>query len=173
MIIEIVAIYSSTTFIPVFFGANPIKATIKETSKIMDHPKESGAVFSDFRIINPIEIEIPMLISGDIEGFSINVEVYAFIKQIYLDGDFLTVQTKSGIYPNMVIESMPHEESPEKFNAFTMPMKFREVQEVNASFGTLPPSSVKNKSNSSTVLKGEASPVDIPNSIAGNILGTD
>ena len=62
---SILGIPNSTASIgQLFIHARPMKATIRETSKVMEHPVETGVTLADHHIINPIEIDIPVIISS-------------------------------------------------------------------------------------------------------------
>ncbi len=110
-------------FKQVFSKARPLKATVKEEAKLMEHPVETGATITDHRIILPIEIELSMILQA-----SDYLDVYRQIKQYFLNATLLTVQTRSGIYTNQLIESLPHEEDPSMFNTLTVALKFKQVQ---------------------------------------------
>lgn len=156
IITDLVGIFSQN-FLQVVSGARPMKADIKEQSKPMEHPVETGATVTDFRIILPVEINFELMLSPT--GFK---SEYDQIKQIYLRGDFLVLQTKVGIYKNMVLQGIPHTEDPSIFSSIPLALTAKETIIVQAQFGTLPPSSVKNKSDSSTVDTGEQQPKDAP-----------
>ena len=146
---DVVAVFDQN-FSQVFSNARPIKATVMETSKVMEHPVENGTTITDHRIIDPIEIELSMvLLSGDYRS------TYQQVKQLFKAGALLTVQTKSDSYQNMLIQQLPHDEDPEIYDTIILAVRLKEVNIVTAQFGTLPASKVANKSNASTVGKGE------------------
>lgn len=138
---DLVAVYTQDYF-QVFPKARPLKAIVKEESKLMEHPIETGATVVDHRIIKPVEIELSLVLN------SIDYrETYQQIKQIYLDGTFLIVQTRSDTYENQIIESIPHDETPDFFDAITLSLNTREVQFVTAETSVIP----KDPVNASTV----------------------
>lgn len=137
-------------FNQVFENARPIKAKVYESAKVMEHPVETGVMVTDHRVINPVEIELSLILTAlDYRS------VYQQIKQIYRDATLLTVQTKTDSYLNMIISDMPHDEDPDLFDAIAIAVKLKEVLYVTAQFGTLPASRVANPVNASTVQKGE------------------
>jgi hypothetical protein len=138
-------------FTQVFPLARPIKAIVKETAKVMEHPLETGATITDHRIINPVEIELSMVIPS-----IAYLGVYETIKQYYLNATLLTVQTKSGVYPNQIIASLPHEENPETFSVLTMALTLKQVLFAN----TQSVQGVKSPAATNTVDRGsqQASP---------------
>lgn len=149
---DVVAVFTSE-FQQVFERARPIKATIKESAKVFEHPLETGATITDHRIIMPIEIELSLILqSSDYRS------VYQNIKQLFLNADLLVVQTKSGVYDNQLISAMPHEEDPEQYDAITMALTLKQAQFVTPQFSGLPPRAVRNPSNASTASRGEQQP---------------
>lgn len=128
-------------FDQVFRSARALKAVVKESSRIMEHPIENGTVISDHRIILPIEIELTLILSS--EDYQ---DVYKNIKQFYTSSTLLIVQTRSDIYQNQIIASMPHEEDPDQYNIIPMTLNLRQVQFAQAEYGVVP-LSPKNRSN--------------------------
>ena len=106
----------------VFPDAIPMKAVVKEHARAMEHPLETGSIITDHRIILPVEIEIPLIITAQ------NYQAtYQIIKQLFLSSTLLMVQTRTSVYPNLMIKDMPHEETPDMFNAVTLALTFKEV----------------------------------------------
>lgn len=146
---DAVAVFDDS-FNQVFEQANSMKVNVIETSKVMEHPVEDGTTITDHRVLMPDEIELSLILSGS--NFR---SVYQQIKQIYRAGTLLTVQTKTDTYSNMIISDMPHDESGDMFDAVLIAVRMKQVLFVTAQFGTLPQSKVANKSQSSTVKKGQ------------------
>lgn len=146
---DVVAIYGDG-FSQVFNNGRPIKAMVRESSKVMEHPIETGATITDFRIILPIEIELSLIINT-----TDYVSAYEQIRNAYLKATLLTVQTRTGTYDNMLIQEMPHDEDPDMFDVVALALKLKEAQFVTAQFDTLPASNVENPSNASTINRGE------------------
>ena len=121
-----VAIFD-TLFNQLFKNARSIKVVVKENSKLMEHPIETGAVITDHRIVLPTEIEMSLILAS-----SDYADVYAQIKQIYLNANLLIVQTRAGIYTNQLIEALPHEEDPNMYNALTIALSLKQVLFVSA-----------------------------------------
>lgn len=129
-----VAIFDQN-FNQLFRQARTIKATVKEQSKVMQHPVETGAIISDHVIILPVEIDLSLILSSiDYQ------EVYRNIRQYYLNSTLLVVQTKSGIYTNQLISSLPHEEDPSQYDALSVALSLRQVIIVTAKYGIAPKS---------------------------------
>jgi|ERR1700733_751634 len=136
-----------------FPNASSIKATIKETAKTMEHPIETGAIITDHRIIMPVEIELALiLLSFDYQN------TYSTIKQFYLNATLMVVQTRSGIYENQMIASMPHEEDPTQFDVITLILGLKQVLFVAPQYGVVP----KLPKNSTTVRRGAQQSTTVP-----------
>ena len=144
-----IAIYDSD-FGQVFRSARPLKGSISEPSKLMEHPLETGAVVVDHRIVLPTEVVVAMVLDADNYR-----QTYQRIRQAYRDGTQYTVQMRAGGYKNMVIADMPHEENVDMFDTIPLTLKFREVQFVTAQFVKLPAAKVKNKKQQSTKARGQ------------------
>lgn len=150
-------------FVQIFSKARSIKASVREHAKLMEHPVESGTLITDHRIILQVEIELSLILSSvDYQ------DVYKSIRQYYLNSTFLVVQTKAAIYTNQIIESMPHEENPENYNALIVALKLKQVQIVTSQSGILP----KNPANATTVDRGiqQGTTTDKPSSSAASLL---
>ncbi|MEG2042529.1 MAG: hypothetical protein RR068_15655, partial [Hafnia sp.] len=87
------------------------------------HPVENGTSVVDHRVLSPVEIKLSMLLAGDSYR-----NTYQQIKQYYLRAELFTVQTVADTYQNMLIVSMPHEESPDLSDAIAMEISFSELK---------------------------------------------
>lgn len=110
-------------FNQLFKVARPIRAFVREDSKLMEYPLEDGTVGIDHSIIQPIEIEL-LLILPTSDYFN----TYQTIKQYFLSRALLTVQTKTTVYMNQIIYAMPHDETTEMYNTVGIGLRFREAQ---------------------------------------------
>lgn len=153
-------------FQQVFPDARPIKATIREEAKLMEHPVETGSTVVDHRIIHPKVIELSCLLTS--EEFA---DVYQEIKNIWLNGDTLTVQTRTDSYENMVIASIPHEESGDMTDGVTLAISLTEVKYITPEFTErkIPVVAAAPK-NSKTVNRGEQKPQETPPEKKGSLL---
>ncbi|MDR1349685.1 MAG: hypothetical protein LBJ59_02680 [Zoogloeaceae bacterium] len=130
--------------------ARPSKANINLAAKIAEHPLESGGSIVDHRVLLPIEIELLVYVTD-------YAQTYAKIRAAFTGKDLLVVHTRAGIYENMLIESMPHEETPESFDVVQMSIKLKEIRLIEVEFQALPPRQVKTPNDASTVDKGQQS----------------
>ncbi len=145
---DTVAVYTQD-FTQIFRDARTIKAVVKEQAKVMEHPVESGAIITDHRIILPTEIELSLILTP-----ATYRETYDQINQFYLEGTLLIVQTRSGLYVNQLIHSMPHEEDTNLFNTITVALGLKQVQFVVAKYTTTP----SNPKNTNTKQRGAQQP---------------
>lgn len=147
---DVVAVYDQN-FNQVFRDARPMKASIKEKAKYMRNPVETGSVITDHRIFEPIEIDLSVVLIPETY-----VATYQEIREIYLGLNSVSVQTKTGIYTDLFIESMPHEENPEHYDTITMVLKLTECVFVTPSTSALP----KGNQNPSTTTEPTKEDVD-------------
>jgi len=132
-----------------------MKATVRETSKAMEHPVEDGTTITDHRVILPVEIDLPLMLAT--EDFR---ATFSALKTLFNSAELLIVQTTVDSYADMMITDMPHEESPDMVGAVPVALKLKEVKTVKAQYGTLPPRAVAKKSDASTVKHGEVTGKD-------------
>lgn len=154
---DVVAVYTQgfvQGFVQVFMRARPVRANIREYSRVMEHPLETGAVITDHRIVMPTEIQLDLLLQS--EDY---LEAYREIKQCFLNGTLLVVQTKSGSYPNQLIVEFPHEENPEIYDALSVGLKLKQSLFAGSSFSVNPAA----PPNQSTVQRGQQSGTTLPN----------
>ncbi len=162
--IDVVQILDATSGRQVFATARPLGALIREVSKGLRYPIETGAVLTDSVIVEPTEIQMDFLIQQG--GYS---TVYPQMRAGRLAGTLYTVQTRTGTYQNMYIEEMPHEESSEMMTAIKIHIKFVEALFVAPS--TTGTTQIQNNyspaapQNSNTVAQGLLSGVAASSSV--------
>lgn len=147
--IDVVAILGPG-YTPLFSLARPLTATVYEDAKLMEHPLETGSSIADHIVFEPVEIELPMVLSGEVEYR----QTYAAIKGAFKAGTLLTVSTRSGLYPDMVVTSMPHDERANSFDALEMNIRLRHAVFVTPKTTDLPANKVADPKQASTVKKG-------------------
>jgi hypothetical protein len=142
--VDSVAIFDQN-YNQLFKQAESIKVVVKENSKLMEHPIETGAIITDHRIIMPIEIDMSLILSS-----SDYTDVYKSIRQYYYNATLLIVQTRATIYKNQLIEAIPHEEDPNMYDALTIALSLKQVLSVAAKYAPAP----KYPSNTNTQNRG-------------------
>lgn len=127
-----------------------LDAEVSETSKIMEHPIETGAVIADHKVINPVEIRLRITMPG--------YEYEPVIKELreyWRESVKLTVQTKAATYTNMVVCDIPHSETPQNVSRITFNIRLKQALEVKPQYIRLSVKQVKNPKNADTVKSGE------------------
>lgn len=119
---DVVAVFDQMTGTQIFPDARPIKDNVRETSRVMDYPVETGVTLSDHHIINPVEIEILFIIPSNAYA-----SAYQQMRTAWVNATKLAVQTRTGVYQNMIIADMAREEDPDMFDAFAISVRLREV----------------------------------------------
>lgn len=143
---DVVGIFDSQSLTQLFNNARPLKAGVRPTSQLMNRPAETGIILSDHKIINQVEIELPLMISQDFYG-----AVYQQIKTAFRNSTLLIVQTRTDVYPNMIIQDMPHAETPDIYDSVVVTLKLKEVLFAPAP-STYDPA---DEANSDTVQSGQ------------------
>lgn len=151
--VDVVGIYDNVTYEQLFQTARPMKANISRTRKVMEHPIETGSLVQDFAITMPVEIELSLMLTGD--DYPV---VYQIIKGYFMTGTQVSVQTKADVFPNMLIQAMPHEETPDVFDAIPLALKLRQIQQVIVQYQALASSQVAAPADQSTVNVGAQQP---------------
>lgn len=149
---DVTALLKQSDFSQVVQKARAMKLSLREDSKVMEHPVEDGTTITDHRVILPVEGDLSVIIAG-----SDYRSTYQSLRALFLSGELLILQTQVASHQNMLIVSMPREESPDMQGAIPIALRVKEVKTVKASYGTLPPRAVANKADASTVKKGDTS----------------
>ena len=149
---DAVALYDAS-FNQVFEMARSVKANINVSSKLLDHPVENGATMTDFRIAMPTEIELSVICTG--KDYR---TLYQAIRDTYANGISLILVTKADTYYNLMIQAMPHEETPDMFDVLAVALKLREVMIIDTLYQPFTAAKVKKSTDVSTVKTGETIP---------------
>lgn len=137
-------------FNQLFVMARPLRALVRDGSKLMKHPIETGGTIVDHRVFEPIGIELSMILSpAEFQN------TYQEIKSAYTGNSKLIVQTRVDTYADMVILEIPHDETGEMADTIAMGLKLEQAIFVDPQYAQLPPSKVKKSSNSSTAKTGQ------------------
>ena len=161
-----VAVYDSGNS-PVFENARAIKVSANPSSRIMNHPVESGAIISDFMVELPIELDVSIICDG-----VDYVTTYQEIKAAYLSKEAHIVVTKADTYAKMVIQAIPHEETPDMYDVLVVGIKMREVILVDTQYQALTATNVADPNDQSTVNSGETSSAPVNSTLADAAMNT-
>ncbi len=153
---DVVAVLASD-FTQVFADARALKIAVNPSSKLMEHPVETGATIVDHRVLLPVTAELSVIIS------TANYKaVYQQIRDLFARGELLTVQTHVESFPNMVIEKIPHDESGDIIDGVAVSIALKQAQFVTAQFASLPPQKVARPKDADTVQRGQQQPTPSP-----------
>jgi len=141
--VDVVGIYDNDTFEQLFQTARPMKANINRSAKIMEHPIETGSVVQDFMIIQPVDIELSMVLASDGEYQA----VYQAIKGYFLSGTQVSI------------------------DAIPLAIKLRQIQMVTVQYQALTASNVQQPQDQSTVQTGAQQPQQSALYQIGSFLG--
>lgn len=128
---ELIGIFSNENYEQVFLNASLMNLGVTNQSKIMTHPLEDGSEKSDHQIFELIKISIQIILSS--EDY---VSVYQNIEKGYRTHTLYTIQTKVNVYKNMMIDSMPHEETVE--TGVRLVLNFTQFEEIKTAVGIAP-----------------------------------
>lgn len=157
--VDVVGIYD-TELQPLFIDLQYMRADIRESSQVMRHPVETGTMIADNHIINQVEMNISVMIKSQFY-----TSTYNQIKQAFVAGTSLIVQTRTGVQANMIIADMPHTENPDIYDGVVMHLHLIEVLYVvpNSISEQAAPAnfSPEDPTNTNTVQAGLKSPIDL------------
>lgn len=143
--IDVVGVYDQD-FNQVISGARPVKAYVNREAKEFEHPLETGAVVTDFRIILQNRIEYYVILDRDDYA-----NIYDQIEQLFVSGTLINVQTRTSVYSNMTVSAMPHEENSEIADTVQLLIKFKQTQYASTIVNTISPA---NASDGNTANRG-------------------
>ncbi|MCP4832977.1 MAG: hypothetical protein GY886_12265 [Gammaproteobacteria bacterium] len=132
-----------------FPGAEIIVSEVSPSSKLMEHPSETSEVRVDHKVDMPTDFRLEIIAQADVYR-----EVWASIEAHRVQGTNLTLQTKVNTWPNLIISDMPHTESAEKFNTFSMVVQMRQSIIVSTNEAYAPIDASDDASNNRGVLGG-------------------
>lgn len=105
-----------------FYGTAVMGAVFDQSGKMCDFPVESGAMISDHKIIMPRIITVQLVMPGILAG-----RVIDQLNLYYKQSKKIVIQSFTGIYRNLILESMPVSVKPENVSRPIYDLKFREV----------------------------------------------
>lgn len=133
----------------IFADAKIMSYDDKPEAQIFQHPMESGVSFMDHRVANPLEITLSLILEKDVYRSTYN-EIF----NQYKSGSICTIQSRTTRAQNMVILTMPQEQTAEHYDAIPINLTFRQMTFVVPSQGTMTPENTANPADSNTVQQG-------------------
>jgi hypothetical protein len=129
---EVIGIFDNN-FNQVFLNTQFIKASVLDTSQLFAHPLEDGSKTIDHKITNPIEIELQIILAGNDYK-----NTYKALKKLDTDATLLTIQTRTDVYPNMLIGALPYEEDAEVFDGMKLNISLKQNRKEASTTGVVP-----------------------------------
>lgn len=114
-------------------GANPYGITymsgkVDIESDLCDHPIEDGTIITDASVVLPITAEVVVAMPTFFAE-----RIYAQMDDLYRKKeDKIILQTKYGIYDNLVLKDMTYEMEYDKVDRTIFTLSLRQVQEVSS-----------------------------------------
>lgn len=136
----------------------------RETSRIMEHPIESGAMIADHKVQDPDEVIIRMVMP-----YYFYDEIVRELQDYKRGSVPLNIHTKKGIYRNMQLCDIPHIENVSNVSRLTFNLRFRQAMVVQPQYIKLPKEAVKKKKNADTVQSGQKQGQPVKTSVLENI----
>lgn len=151
---DVVGIFDAESFEQLFPFAASMRLQINPTSKIPQHPLETGETRIDTRIAMPIDGQL--LLIPDLD-YAEPADIYAQVQTAYNAGKLMTLVCKAGTFENMFISAMPHDESPDMADNIQIILRLSEAQffQSQATAATRTPRASK---NTNTAKRGEQAP---------------
>lgn len=110
---------------------NVLNVKTNMPTRLAKHPVETGEVIMDNKVVDPIEIEVSILLVVSDDNFP-SQRAFLNAARNSRSADTYTVCTKYDSYFDMIIESIDDDESNDKFDATVMNVKFVQLLPVTA-----------------------------------------
>lgn len=114
------------------FGVSYIEGSVDISSDLCDHPTETGAVITDYAIVNPITIKVRVALPT-----AWALRIYNEMVQMFQTKQYIMVQTKYAMYRNMVIQAMPWKLENATIDRPVVELSLRQVMEVRPQYTTI------------------------------------
>ena len=156
---DVVGIFDAESFEQLFPFAVAMRLQLNPTSKVPQHPLETGETRIDTRI--PMPIEGQLLLIPDLERVEPG-DIYGQIRTVYNSGKLFTLVCKAGTFENMFITGMPHDETPDMQDNMQIILRVSEALFFQAQASAAAASATTKKpratKNTNTAKRGEQAP---------------
>ena len=125
-------------------------ADVKESSRVMEHPLENGAVVADHQVQMPVEIRLQIVMP-----YYRADDIVDELRQLKQTGQLVCVHTQGGVYTDMVFVDIPHREAAENVSRLSFDCTLRQALLVTGQSSELTEKDVVHVSNASTVKGGQ------------------
>lgn len=175
---DVVAIYEQgekgQDDVQLFEEASIIQATIDEHVTFYRHPLENGRTIIDHRILQPVTIEFRLILTDSVSLLRVATggdlqlrakDIYQDIREAFINGTLLSIQTRTHTYRNQIIQSMPHEETSRMFDGIALQFNTSELQtEENIDANPI------DETDDSTLSRGQINALAVTAAVAGTLL---
>ena len=144
------------------YGISYIDASVDISSDLCDHPTEKGSVITDYAIVNPISAKVKIAMPT-----GLYTRIYNQIIKYYQNKQFILLQTKFGMYRNMVIQALPYKLENETIDRPIIELNLRQVMEVSPQFTAI----TQEIGNITNALDGEDNDTMDLGQKTGNVIG--
>lgn len=154
---DVVGIFDAESYDQLFPFGVAMRLQLNPTSKIPQHPLETGETRIDTRIAMPIEGQL--LLIPDLEMVA-PADIYGQIRSVYNAGKLFTLVCKAGTFENMFITGMPHDEAPDMQDNMQIILRISEALffQTQATAAAATPTKPRATKNASTAKRGEQAP---------------
>lgn len=111
------------------YGISYVDASLDISSDLCDHPTEKGSVITDYAIVNPISAKVKIAMPT-----GLYTRIYNQIIKYYQQKKFILLQTKFGMYRNMVIQALPYKLENATVDRLIIELSLRQVMEVSPQY---------------------------------------
>lgn len=151
---DVVGIFDAESFEQLFPFAVSMRLQLNPSSKVPQHPLETGETRIDTRI--SMSIDGQLLLIPDLDRTT-PADIYGQIRSAYNAGKLMTLVCKAGTFENMFIAAMPHDENPDMQDNVQIILRLMEAQ-FFASQATASVRQPRATKNSNTAKRGEQAP---------------
>lgn len=151
-----VKILNNDTLATIWESADPMIVGVRHSKRVTRYPVEDGSTRNDHAVVDPVEITIRFVLTG---GPS---QAFSAIRGAFLSNDLLTIQTRAGVYFDMMITEIPQDQSSDSSDSVFVDVRLLEWREVVPEYGELTIADVKAPAQSNTVRRGSVTPKEPP-----------
>lgn len=105
-----------------FFRSAVMRCGVDQRARMCDQPLEAGAVVTDHKVRLPRTVTCQFVCPGFLAGYTISQ-----LEQYYQTSAKIVIETPTGVYLNMILESAPANMTPENVSRPIYELRFREV----------------------------------------------
>lgn len=119
---------------------NIMKASINTNATVFRHPLADGSTIVDHRILEPVEIELILILSTTRKPFTSSYidslfpnqdnlrNTYNTLLEYYNNSYLIGIQTRTSYYSNMILSAIPHQENVDVYNGAILSLKAQETK---------------------------------------------